>query len=84
VWTLHPRSQKRNLHPTDEDLSVGTPVWGTQSGYGIILSKTLHCGHAHFATVSFTVSPCKMRAPAEGCCAITEPDLTGGLGAASP
>jgi hypothetical protein len=24
----HPRSQKRDLHPTDEDLSVGTPDLG--------------------------------------------------------
>ena len=25
-----PRSQKRDLHPTDEDLSVGTRTWGTR------------------------------------------------------
>jgi hypothetical protein len=27
-WALNPRSQKRDLHPIDEDLSMGTPDLG--------------------------------------------------------
>jgi hypothetical protein len=27
---MFPRSEKLDLHPTDEDLSVGTPAWGTR------------------------------------------------------
>jgi hypothetical protein len=30
LTSLHPKSENPDLDPTDEDLSAGTPIWGTQ------------------------------------------------------
>jgi hypothetical protein len=38
--SCYPRSQKRDLHPKDEDLSLGTPDWDTRSCYDSERSKS--------------------------------------------